>query len=201
MLGENIKVLRKSKGYSQETLAQQLNVVRQTISKWEKGLSVPDAEQLERIAELFEVPVSELLNSTAPISETETVGMEDVVRQLAILNDQLASQTRSRRRVLKIILIGIVVLIVIPILAAIMGITLFSTVQVAEYGDTYEEYICTLDGQEYSFYVRYDENGLKQYGGDPMVEQAIAEAKGFADYKELIDFVENWFVEQGGTFE
>ena len=61
MLGENIKALRKQKGYSQETLAQQLNVVRQTISKWEKGLSVPDAEMLERMAALFEVSTDALL--------------------------------------------------------------------------------------------------------------------------------------------
>ena len=53
MFCENLKLLRKQKGMSQEALAQQLNVVRQTISKWEKGLSVPDAELMTRIAELF----------------------------------------------------------------------------------------------------------------------------------------------------
>ncbi|MDF2700588.1 MAG: helix-turn-helix transcriptional regulator [Haloplasmataceae bacterium] len=63
MFNENFKTLRKQKGMSQETLAQQLNIVRQTISKWEKGLSVPDADMLTRIAELFEVSVSELLGS------------------------------------------------------------------------------------------------------------------------------------------
>lgn len=41
MLNENIKNLRKAKGLSQEELAIKLNVVRQTVSKWEKGLSVP----------------------------------------------------------------------------------------------------------------------------------------------------------------
>ena len=61
MLSDNIKILRKKKGYSQETLAEQLHVVRQTISKWEKGISVPDAVMLDRMAELFEVPVSVLL--------------------------------------------------------------------------------------------------------------------------------------------
>ena len=40
MLSDNIKILRKKKGYSQETLAEQLQVVRQTISKWEKGVSL-----------------------------------------------------------------------------------------------------------------------------------------------------------------
>ena len=46
MLNENIKNLRKSKGLSQEELAVKLNVVRQTVSKWENGLSVPDADML-----------------------------------------------------------------------------------------------------------------------------------------------------------
>ena len=61
MFSDNLKTLRRQKGMSQEILAQRLNVVRQTISKWEKGLSVPDAEMLTRIAELFEVSVSDLL--------------------------------------------------------------------------------------------------------------------------------------------
>ena len=58
MLKENIKSIRKSKGLSQEELAIKLNVVRQTISKWEKGLSVPDSEMLVAISEVFETPVS-----------------------------------------------------------------------------------------------------------------------------------------------
>ncbi|MBC8924487.1 helix-turn-helix transcriptional regulator, partial [Escherichia coli] len=46
MLNENIKAIRKSKGLSQEEIAIKLNVVRQTISKWEQGLSVPDSDML-----------------------------------------------------------------------------------------------------------------------------------------------------------
>ena len=49
MFSENLKTLRKQKGYTQEELAARLNVVRQTVSKWEKGLSVPDAELLLRL--------------------------------------------------------------------------------------------------------------------------------------------------------
>lgn len=61
MFGENLKTLRKQKGFSQEELATRLHVVRQTISKWEKNLSVPDADTLIRLAEILEVSVSELL--------------------------------------------------------------------------------------------------------------------------------------------
>ncbi len=63
MFGENLKTLRKNKGITQEELAARLNVVRQTISKWEKGQSVPDAEMLVKLAEIFEVQVSQLLGS------------------------------------------------------------------------------------------------------------------------------------------
>ena len=69
MLNENIKVLRKSKGLSQQDLADKLNVVRQTISKWEQGLSVPDSDLLIALSEALETPVSTLLGETVPTSE------------------------------------------------------------------------------------------------------------------------------------
>ena len=61
MLKDNIKSMRKSKGLSQEELAIKLNVVRQTVSKWEQGLSVPNSELLIKISEELETPVSTLL--------------------------------------------------------------------------------------------------------------------------------------------
>lgn len=69
MLNENIQALRKSEGLSQEELALKLNVVRQTASKWERGLSVPDAEMLVAIGEVLGNPVSTLLGETVPTSE------------------------------------------------------------------------------------------------------------------------------------
>ena len=61
MLSENIKTARKSKGLSQEELAVKLNVVRQTISKWEQGLSVPDSDMLIALSDALATPVSALL--------------------------------------------------------------------------------------------------------------------------------------------
>ena len=51
MLSNNLKRIRKSKGLSQEELAIKLNVVRQTVSKWENGLSVPDSDMLSTLAD------------------------------------------------------------------------------------------------------------------------------------------------------
>ena len=58
MLNENIRNLRKAKGISQEELAIKLNVVRQTVSKWEKGLSVPDSSMLVLLAEELDTSVT-----------------------------------------------------------------------------------------------------------------------------------------------
>lgn len=122
MLGDNIKALRKKKGYSQETLAQELIVVRQTISKWEKGLSVPDAEMLEKLADVLEVSVNELLDKEVA-DEEKTDKSDEVARQLAILNEQLANRTRRIKRIFKIVLISI---LVIFIMIPIMLVTLFA---------------------------------------------------------------------------
>ena len=80
MLNENIKNFRKNKGYTQEELANKLNVVRQTISKWEKGYSVPDAEMLKKLAEIFDTNVSQLLGSTIEQDSNIDVLAEQLAR-------------------------------------------------------------------------------------------------------------------------
>lgn len=101
MLKDNLRTLRKQKGMSQEILAQQLNVVRQTVSKWEKGLSVPDVDMLIRIADLFDTSVSELLGKE--IEQKENVS--DIAVQLALLNEQLAQKAKIRKRIIAVITI------------------------------------------------------------------------------------------------
>ena len=73
MLNENIKAFRKSKGLSQDELAVKLNVVRQTVSKWEQGLSVPDADMLISISEVFETPVSTLLGESVAGAKADSL--------------------------------------------------------------------------------------------------------------------------------
>ena len=119
MLGENIKILRKQKGLSQETLAQQLNVVRQTVSKWEKGLSVPDADLLKRIAEILETDVSTLLG--APIS-TET-NTNEIAEQLSRINEQLATKARMVKRIWFAVGIVALSIIILTVIWIILGST------------------------------------------------------------------------------
>ena len=103
MLQQNIKQFRKQKGYTQETLAQELNVVRQTVSKWEKGYSVPDALMLEKMADLFEVSVSDLLGT--PETTEEKTDLKDIAEQLSILNNQFAKELARKRRNRRIVLL------------------------------------------------------------------------------------------------
>lgn len=97
MLNENMKALRKSKGLSQEELAIKLNVVRQTISKWEQGLSVPDADMLIAISEVFETPVSTLLGET--VVEAKADGLKAISEKLEVINLQLAHRKAARQKV------------------------------------------------------------------------------------------------------
>ena len=112
MFGENLKTLRKQKGFSQEELATRLHVVRQTISKWEKNLSVPDADTLIRLAEILEVSVSELLG--AKIENENTAS--DVAEQLSRINEQLAIKNRRSRRIWKIVTIILAAIVLITFL-------------------------------------------------------------------------------------
>ncbi|MDO5152424.1 MAG: helix-turn-helix transcriptional regulator [Eubacteriales bacterium] len=96
MLNENIKAIRKSKGLSQEELAVKLNVVRQTISKWEQGLSVPDADMLISISEVFETPVSTLLGET--VAGTKVDDLKAISEKLEVINLQLAHRKAAKQK-------------------------------------------------------------------------------------------------------
>ena len=125
MFADNLKTLRRARGLSQEELAGRLHVTRQTISKWENALSVPDAELLLRLAEELEVPVSRLLGG--PVEEEPAP--DQVAAHLAELNRLLAERNRRSRRIWRVVagvLIGIVALYVLLILlnaAAFRSIT------------------------------------------------------------------------------
>ena len=111
MLNENMKAIRKSKGLSQEELAIKLNVVRQTVSKWEQGLSVPDSDMLISISEALETPVSTLLGES--VIETKVNDLKAIPEKLEIINLQLAQRKITRRKTFHWLLISLCVAIVI----------------------------------------------------------------------------------------
>ena len=105
MLNETIRARRKAKGLSQQELAVKLNVVRQTVSKWEHGLSVPDSEMLVSLSEVLETPVSTLLGET--VIEPPADDLKAISEKLEIINLQLARSKAARRKALHWLLIAL----------------------------------------------------------------------------------------------
>ena len=193
MLGENLKVLRKQKGMSQEVMAQQLNVVRQTVSKWEQGLSVPDAQMLTNIAELFEVPVSSLLGE----SIEENVNVNEIAVQLAILNEQLASRRGRNRKILRIIMI-VIAAVVAPylLLHIVFGVIVDNNRVMSSATLT-----CSLDGETYVYGINYDDQyRIHEGGGDAFVANHT-DVETCDDANVAIAHIEDWFKDRGGSVD
>lgn len=118
MLKDNLKLARKAKGLSQEELAIKLNVVRQTISKWEQGLSVPDAEMLISISEVFDTPVSTFLGEN--LSESKEDDLKIISEKLEIINLQLSQRKKENRKIIHWSLISLCIIIIIMFLSLIL---------------------------------------------------------------------------------
>lgn len=131
MLNENLKTLRKQRGLSQQELAVRLHVVRQTVSKWEKGLSVPDADTLIKIAEILEVSVQALLGGNMSDSEgsEDSKSSSEIAKQLTQINEQLAVRNRRTKVVLKIAGILLLLFFLFTLLQIVVGVVSFRQVQ------------------------------------------------------------------------
>ena len=108
MLSENLARIRKEKGLTQEALAVKLNVVRQTVSKWEKGIAVPDADTLCAIADALDVSAAQLLGQP---EKTEKTDMASIVEVLAQMNEQLAVRNRRTANIWKFLFLASLVVI------------------------------------------------------------------------------------------
>ena len=198
MLGDNIKTIRMRKGYSQQTLADQLHVVRQTISKWEKGISVPDAQLLQDLADVLEVSVDELLGANIA---HETSEMNDVAKQLAILNEQLALQSQRRKKIIKALCIGLLLVFIVSwimfLVAHIAYRTMIQSSRVLEK----KQIVCTLNEDSYTYGVTYDENMQIIYaGGDAWISNHV-QTEIYEDANVLLAQIEDYFSLRGGSCE
>ncbi len=129
MLRENIKLLRTQKGISQEQLANHLNVVRQTVSKWEQGKSVPDADLLIAMADYFGVSVAELLGSKLERKQGEP---SEIAEALARINAQLAATEQRRKNGWKMVFRVIIGILIFCLLLIILSVVAFSAVTPTE---------------------------------------------------------------------
>ena len=116
MFAENLKKIRKDKGYTQEELAKKLNVVRQTVSKWEKGLSLPDVDILSKIANVLETDVNILLDGQ--ITSTD---QSEIVKQLAKINEQLTLKNKHHKKIMKTVAIILFIIVIFFILLVILN--------------------------------------------------------------------------------
>ncbi len=125
MLSENIKNLRKNKGLTQEELAIRLHVVRQTVSKWEKGQSVPDAVMLQRLAEELDTDVAFLLGF--PVETARDNGA--IAEQLSRINEQLAIRNRRSKRIWTVVALLVGAWILLHIAAVALSYAAFEDIQ------------------------------------------------------------------------
>lgn len=116
MFAENLKKIRKDKGYTQEELAKELNVVRQTVSKWEKGLSLPDVDILSKIADILETDVNVLLGG-----QMTTTSQSEVAKQLAKINEQLIIKNRRHKKIMMIIVVALLTIVIFCILLVVFN--------------------------------------------------------------------------------
>ena len=119
MLQDSIRNFRKARGLTQEELAVRLNVVRQTVSKWEKGISVPDADTLQKLADILEVSVSQLLGGDPEQSPQQR---DEIAQQLARINEQLAVRNRRSKRLWRLLATFLGILLGLWLLSVIMAI-------------------------------------------------------------------------------
>ena len=227
MLNENIRNARKTKGFTQEDLASRLYVTRQTISKWEKGLSVPDADKLAQLSEVLEIPVATLLGATIESPAEENA----VVEQLARLNEQLAIKNRRARRVWKGVIIALVILFVIPAILTLIGLISFVHTGGIQNSPNHISYECVLDEESYTISIGYnnryrignvgydcpepyDEESLEEFElsfDDAELEQRnqsieetdlfIEEVTDQKDVRDLDKELHQYFEERGGTVQ
>lgn len=143
MLNKNIKVLRKAKGLSQEELAIKLNVVRQTVSKWEKGLSVPDAGMVIQIAEVLDTTVNILLGEELPNSEKSDY-IKTLAAKLEVLNEQYSKHNERHRKIWRIVF---TVILIVSIVSLIRYAIFFNLIyQIKNVADAYASSSVTVIG-------------------------------------------------------
>jgi len=211
-LGNKILELRKKKGFSQEQLAEKLNVTRQTISNWELEQTAPDINQAKEIAKIFTISLDELKDND----------VKDVLVERISNTEKLAGM------IIKILKAFGVIITVTCIVSIIVVISLFilenknqQKEQLLPYinqeADEWNAFIeslksqelfCTLDDVEYRYIIYYDENYniwnpcVVVTGGtiDNVENIPFVDFKQYRDSRKLIEDIKSYFEDNGGTY-
>lgn len=146
MFNENLKRIRKERGYTQEELATKVGVVRQTVSKWEKGLSVPDADILCKIAEILDTDINILLGTEIAVDVDNFNGLNSnnsnkkknindnnvVEEQLTKISEQLDIKNKRNRKIWKTIGIALLVIVIFNIFLVLFNVTTSKSISTQE---------------------------------------------------------------------
>mgnify|MGYP000510058138 FL=1 len=106
ILAEKIIKLRKQLGWSQEELAEKMNVSRQSVSKWESTNSIPDLNKVIKLAEIFEVSTDFLLKDDMEISDSPREGKEPGIVQINL--EQALQYVENKIEVTSLITKGVI---------------------------------------------------------------------------------------------
>lgn len=115
-IGKFISSLRKEKGYTQEQLAEKLNVSNKSISRWENGNTMPDLSLMPKLCELLEISINELLSGERIESDEYQKKLEE---NIIINMDLLKKKINGFTKRFMFVVIGIFILLVIGLLALI----------------------------------------------------------------------------------
>ncbi|WP_418970865.1 helix-turn-helix domain-containing protein [Adlercreutzia sp.] len=182
MLKDTIKKLRTEQGLSQDELAERVHVVRQTVSKWERGTSVPDADSLVALARALGVSAAELLGESAMVEKKP----DDLAWETSLLDERITSESQRLDRLvraLKWALVGAAVMVLVSGLFIWLPNQQFSYTiwwdSVTDAPD-YNKIIYRLDGEEKSIRLFLDpENHGRVIGcaGEPGMAEAMSAAE------------------------
>lgn len=197
MLSENLARIRKEKGLTQEVLAVKLNVVRQTVSKWEKGIAVPDADTLCAIADALDVPAAQLLGQPEKMEKTD---MASIVEVLAQMNEQLAVRNRRTANIWKTLFLASLVMIgiligkgsamgeektVLPEVIQVSGVNLTHNTQTLSCS-----FVPAVENQEYEYSLTMHPRGMEDNSVTVNTECQKGVCKAVFDEKRLFSMYE-----------
>jgi len=177
-LGNLILKYRKQNNLSQEELAKEIGVTRQTISKWELNETSPDLKQAAKLAEIFDIDFNKIINI---IKDEET--------EKEILKDRIKNYTL-------ILLLSLLIIIIV----SLISIFFYNYGYNKNHSTIYV--VCTLNEKQYQYAITFDDtNDVLQYEGDDYINK-IAYEKG--KRKKAIDVltdINNHFKDKGGFCE
>ena len=183
-IGNKIMKLRKKKGLSQEELAEQVGVARQTISKWELGETSPDLKQAKELSKILNVSLDELT--------------ENDIKN--ILVEKTSNTEKLAGLILKLIRFIIIFIIVLPILLIGLRI-IFKNIHEINSGRLMNISIkCNLHNETYGYEFNYYETTgeIKEAGGDGYLIN-ITEANRYEDAYQALDKIDAYVKNNGGS--